>query len=119
MGDETKPEETPRISPEFRNGSLTAVSVIVGFSLSFLSRWAGTPGKWHVADLVAVVLIVAGSAAQIVSLGAMLFVSSMLLANYERAIRIFLVGLTLVAFGVAIALLAEITGLGQGAILGG
>ena len=44
------------ISPEFRNGSLTAISVIVGFSLSFLSRWAGTPGKWHGADLFAVAM---------------------------------------------------------------
>jgi len=108
-----------RISPEFRNGSLTAISVIVGFSLSFLSRWAGTPGKWHAGDLFAVALIVAGSAAQIWSLGAMLFVSSMVAANYERAIRIFLIGLALVAVGVAVALLGEIFGMGQGAILGG
>ena len=112
------PNTPGRISPEFRNGSLTAISVIVGFSLSFLSRWAGTPGKWHTADLFAVALIVLGSAAQIWSLGAMLFLSAMLTANYQRAIRIFLVGLGLVAIGVALALLAEIFGIGQG-ILGG
>ena len=119
MTDVPKTEAAPaRISPEFRNGSLTAISVIVGFSLSFLSRWTGTPGKWHSADLFAVALIVTGSAAQIWSLGAMLFVSSMVAANYERAIRIFLVGLALVAVGVSVALLGEITGRGQG-ILGG
>ena len=116
MVDEAKPAE--RITELFRNGSLTAMSVIVGFSLSFLSRWAGTPGKWHNADLLAVALIVCGSAAQIWSLGTMLFVSSMLTANYQRAIRIFLVGLALVAVGVAVALLGEILGTGQG-ILGG
>ena len=71
------------------------------------------------ADLAAVALIVTGSAAQIWSLGAMLFVSSMVLANYKRAIRIFLVGLALVAVGVAVALLGEVLGIGQGAILGG
>jgi hypothetical protein len=38
----------------------------------------------------------------------------MVTANYERAIRIFLVGLGLVAVGVAVALLGEITGSGQG-----
>ena len=119
MSDAPKPPDAPaRITPEFRNGSLTAISVIVGFSLSFLSRWAGTPGKWHNADLFAVALIVIGSAAQIWSLGAMLFVSSMLAANYNQAIRIFLVGLALVAVGVAVALLGEIFGTGQG-ILGG
>jgi hypothetical protein len=114
-----RPDAAPeRITPEFRNGSLTAISVIVGFSLSFLSRWAGTPGKWHNADLFAVALIVTGSAAQIWSLGAMLFPSSMVMANYQRAIWIFLVGLALVAVGVAVALLGEILGTGQG-ILGG
>ena len=106
-----------------RPNSATAHSprsaVIVGFSLSFLSRWAGTPGKWHTGDLFAVTLIVAGSAAQIWALGAMLFVSSMVMANYERAVRIFLVGLGLVAVGVALALLGEIWGAGQGAVLGG
>lgn len=116
MDDGTK--QAARIAPEFRNGSLTAISVIVGFSLSFLSRWAGTPGNWHTGDLFAVALIVAGSAAQIWSLGAMLFVSSMVQANYERAVRIFLVGLGLVAIGVAVALLGEITGR-SGGILGG
>jgi hypothetical protein len=113
-----QPNIPERIAPEFRNGSLTAISVIVGFSLSFLSRWAGTPGKWYTADLFAVGVIVAGCALQIWSLGAMLFVSSMVAANYTRAIRVFLVGLALVAVGVALALIGEITGGGQG-ILGG
>ena len=113
MGDDAKPAE--RITELFRNGSLTAMSVIVGFSLSFLSRWAGSPGKWHNADLFAVALIVVGSAAQIWSLGAMLFLSAMLTANYQRAIRIFLVGLGLVAVGVALALLAEIFGISKSA----
>ena len=113
-----EPARDARIQPEFRNGSLTAISVIVGFSLSFLSRWAGTPGKWHAPDLFAVGLIVTGSALQIWALGAMLFISSMIVANYERAIRIFLVGLGLVAAGVAIALLGEITGFARN-ILGG
>jgi hypothetical protein len=118
MTDEPKTPERARIHAEFRNGSLTAISVLVGFSLSFLSRWAGTPGKWHAGDLFAVALIVTGSALQIWALGAMLFVSSMVMANYERAIRIFLAGLAIVAVGVAIALLGEITGFGQN-ILGG
>ncbi len=48
----------------------------------------------------------------------MLFVSSMVRANYDRAIRVFLVGLALVAAGVALALVGEITGFAQN-ILGG
>src|SRR5262245_45421800 len=93
-------QQPATISPEFRNGSLTAISVLVGFSLSFLSRWAGTPGKWHTADLIAVILIVIGSGLQIWALASMLFISSLGAQNYARAIRIFLTGLAIVALGV-------------------
>jgi hypothetical protein len=106
------------IEPEFRNGSLTAISVIVGFSLSFLSRWAGASGKWHAADLIAVTLIVIGSGLQIWALAAMLFVSSLVAEKYARAIHLFLTGLAIVALGIATAIFAEIAGLGQN-ILGG
>ena len=105
--------EPASIPPEFRNGSLTAISVLVGFSLSFLIHWAGTPGKWHAADLIAVTLIVVGSGLQIWALASMLFVSSLVAQNYARAIRTFLTGLAIVALGIAAAILGDITGLGQ------
>ena len=38
------------IDATFRNGSLTAISVVVGFSLTFLNRWAALPGTWHKSD---------------------------------------------------------------------
>jgi hypothetical protein len=50
------PDAPARITGEVRNGSLTAISVIVGFSLSFLSRSPARPGQWHNADLFAVAL---------------------------------------------------------------
>ena len=118
MSDQPKAPEGARIHAEFRNGSLTAISVLVGFSLSFLARWAGTPGRWHTLDLIAVVLIVTGSALQIFALGSLLFLSSMVVANYERAIRFFLAGLAIVAVGVAIAILGEIFGFGQQSVVG-
>lgn len=118
IGEPSRAPQPGRIHPEFRNGSLTAISVLVGFSLSFLSRWAGTPGKWHAADLIAVVLIVAGSALQIWALAGLLFVSSLRAGNYERAIRIFLTGLAIVALGVAAALVGDMLGYGHN-VLGG
>ena len=102
----------------FRNGSLTAISVLVGFSLSFLSHWAGTPGQWHVADLIAVTPIVIGIGLQIWALSSMLFISSLIAEKYMRAVRLFLAGLAIVALGIAAAILADIAGLGP-SILGG
>ena len=94
MTDETPAAEHGAPQPAsihhlFRNGSITAVSVLAGFSLSFLSRWAGTPGEWHAADLIAVTLIVIGIGLQIWVLSSMLFTSSLIAEKHMRAIRLF------------------------------
>ena len=103
----------PQIEATFRNGSLTAISVVLGFSLSFLNRWAGLPGPWDRGDLIAVAAISAGIIFQILSVASMLSVRSLALRRYDRGVRVFLVGLTLVAIGVAIAIAGDIAGLGQ------
>ena len=106
------PLSVPSIDSTFRNGSLTAIGVVVGFSLGFLSRWAGTPGEWSQADLFAVAAITLGIAFQIKSLADMLSVKSLILTRYNRSVRIFLVGLVLVATGVAAAIFADLAGFG-------
>jgi hypothetical protein len=100
------------IDPEFRSGSLTAISVVVGFSLSFLSLWAGLGGRWQTVDLVAVSAIVLGIAFQIKALADLLSVGSLVLANYNRGRKIFLIGLALVALGVVCAIFGDVTGYG-------
>jgi hypothetical protein len=86
---------------------------VVGFSLSFLNRWAAAPGAWLVGDLVAVATIIIGIALQIVSLASLLSVRSLLLRNYVRSVRVFLAGLAAVCAGVAFAIGADIFGYGQ------
>jgi hypothetical protein len=106
------------IEATFRNGSLTAISVVVGFSLTFLNRWAALPGPWQTSDLTAVAVIVIGTALQIASLASLLSIRSLILINYVRAVRCFLTGLGFVAAGVALAIGADILGHGQ-RVLGG
>ena len=36
-------EPTERIEAVFRNGSVTVVGVIVGFSLTYVTSWASSP----------------------------------------------------------------------------
>ena len=103
----------PSIDSTFRNGSLTAIGVVVGFSLGFLSNWATSGGEWNVVDMVAVGFISAGIALQIRSLAGMLGTRSLILVHYERLIRFFLVGLVLTAFGVALAIFGDVIGIGQ------
>jgi hypothetical protein len=104
------------IDATFRNGSLTAIGVVVGFSLGFLSRWAGTPGEWTYADLIAVAAITLGIALQIKALADMLSRRSLIVTRYDRSIRIFLSGLVLVAVGVVLAIFADVVGYGGGVL---
>ncbi len=114
MSQDHKRDDAPaRIDATFRNGSLTAFSVVLGFSLSFLTRWAGLPGLWHLTDLVAVGGIILGIALQVWALASLLSIRSLLLARYERAVRIFLAGLLLVGIGVGFAIAGDLMGYGQ------
>ena len=102
----------PRIDATFRNGSVTAVGIVIGFSLGFLSQWASNPISWSKVDIAAAIPIIFGIALQGKAFADLLSIDSLVLANYERARVVFLVGLSLVAAGVAIAILLDILGLG-------
>ncbi len=106
------------IDSTFRNGSLTAIGVVVGFSLGFLSRWAGLPGDWSASDLVAVFAITFGIGLQIKALSDLLSVQSLQLVRYNRSVRIFIIGLVLVALGIVAALFADLLGFGGIALKG-
>jgi len=101
-----------RVDSTFRNGSITAIGVVVGFSLGFLSRWAALPGEWSHSDLISVALITLCLALQVKSLADLLHVSSLELKRYNRSIRFFLAGLILVGLGVVFAIFADLLGYG-------
>ena len=114
------PDPDPRqtVDSSFRSGTLTAISVVLGFSLSFLTRWAGYPGDWSAADLVGLAVITAGIAMQVWSLARILSFDSLVLVNHERIVRMFLAGLILVAVGVLLAIWGALIGYGQHVLAG-
>ena len=105
--------EEKTIDATFRSGSLTAISVVVGFSLSFLTRWAALPGPWLTDDFVALLAIILGIVLQIIALASLLSIRSLLLRNYNRAVRLFLTGLASVASGVALVIAGDLVGHGK------
>ena len=93
-------EEPPKpIEAVFRNGSVTVVGVVVGFSLTYLTSWASRPSPWQLHDLIAIVPLAAGSVLQLLSLSALLHTNSLERPIYDRAVRLFLIGLVLVCVG--------------------
>jgi len=73
---------------------------------------ASNPISWSKVDIAAAIPIILGIALQGKAFADLLSIDSLVLANYERARVVFLVGLSLVAAGVAIAILLDILGLG-------
>jgi hypothetical protein len=110
--------EEQKIDSTFRNGSLTAVGIILGFSLNFLSRWAANPNDWSRIDILPSVAFVIGIGLQIKVLADLLARESLLVSRYDRSMRLFLAGLLVVAIGIAIALTSDILGLGKQKMLG-
>jgi hypothetical protein len=96
--------EIERVGATFRNGSVTAIGVVLAFSLGFLNNWATIQAPWYPQDLGAVALIAGGIVFQILALARMLSIASMELPTYQRIVRIFLVGLFLVSLGVLLAI---------------
>lgn len=96
------------LDPTFRNGSVTAIGVIGGFSLAFLANWTLMPGRWGGSALVAFALLALGIAFQLRALAGMLETSSLRRVRYNRLVKIFVIGLYLTASGVLMALVAEV-----------
>ncbi|WP_292636258.1 hypothetical protein [Mesorhizobium sp.] len=60
-------EQDPRedlVETVFRNGTVTAVGILLAFSLGFITHWAANPIPWQTYHLVAVLPILAGIALQ-------------------------------------------------------
>ncbi len=114
----TEPDPDEKIDATFRNGSLTAAGIILGFSLSFMSRWASNPNDWSRIDILPMLLLTVGIALQVKVFADLLARDSLIAAKYDRARRLFLIGIAVVAAGIGLALLNDILGLGSMPILG-
>jgi hypothetical protein len=110
------PEE--KIDATFRNGSLTAAGIILGFSLSFISRWVSNPNDWSRIDVLPMLLLTVGIALQVKVFADLLGRDSLIAAKYDRARRMFLIGIGIVAAGIGLALVNDILGLGSMPLLG-
>lgn len=100
-------ERPPRIDSAFRNGSLTAIGIILGFSLGFTAQWATDDSPWVLSDYVAAVALTIGIILQIKALAQMLEVNSLEIPVYNSAKNRFMSGLLVTAFGIAMVIIVN------------
>ena len=114
----SEPGPDDKIDATFRNGSLTAAGIILGFSLNFISRWVSNPNDWSRIDILPMLFLTVGIALQVKVFADLLARDSLIAAKYDRSRRLFLIGLIIVAAGMGIALVNDILGLGSMQMLG-
>ena len=94
-----EPEATPRPPPRprvplpagYREGIITAITVIIGFSLSFVRFWAfEAPGDWTARSMVALVALLIPIAAEIYTLYRALLVEDDDEATYRTTVKWFI-----------------------------
>lgn len=101
------------IDATFRNGSVTAIGIVTGFSLTFFVAWVNNPLPWEPVDAVAIVPLIIGVGLLVWSLASMLSPRSLELDFYLAARNRFLIGLVILAVGMACAIIIDLLRLGN------
>ena len=98
-------EAAPKSLPNgYRQGVITAITVMLGFSLYFLRFWNfEAPGDWTVLSVMAALLLLFSIVLQLMALWRSLQVADDSEPVYRRTLQWFLAGIVSALLGVAIA----------------
>jgi hypothetical protein len=65
----TAPQPRPSVPPGYRQGVITAITVLLGFSLTFFRFWGfEAPGRWSVRSIVSTAGVLAAIVFQLIAL---------------------------------------------------
>jgi hypothetical protein len=91
----------------YRQGIITAITVVLGFSLLFVRFWNfELPGAWNVSSAIAAILMGLAIICQITTLWRSLQVEDDDQSEYKKTLRWFLVSMILLMISVAISALS-------------
>ena len=88
-----------RISETERNGSITALGVLLGFSIAILSEWSNRPGKWEPVGAIPLFLYGSSVALQVLALYRALQIPREIQAQHGRTINLAVIGLAVMFLG--------------------
>jgi hypothetical protein len=91
-----------------RNGSITGIGIVLGFSLTFSGQWSMGSGKWVPAQAIAIGVYGFGILLQLYALWCVLPLPPALHSQHRQAINTFFVGVALVLIGLAAHVLIDI-----------
>ncbi|MBS3649867.1 hypothetical protein KEU06_14740 [Pseudaminobacter sp. 19-2017] len=99
--------QDPEVPNGYREAIVTAITVILAFSLYFLRFWSfEAEGEWTVASLLAALLMVVSTIIQIVALGRSLRLADNDPQVYAVTLKVFMLGVALALASVVAAAIA-------------
>jgi hypothetical protein len=103
-----KPQPVPT---GYRQGIITAITVLLGFSLAFWRFWGfESTGRWTLRSVFAAVALVVAVSLQIIALFRALRIEDDEVAEYRKTVRWFLASAVALLVGMLGAMLDEATG---------
>ena len=101
--------EAPKALPNgFRQGVITAITVMLGFTLYFFQFWSfEAEGNWTVVDGIAALVLLLSAAIQLVALWRSLQVTDDIEPVYRRTLQWFLAGIVTMIVAVLFAVVGE------------
>jgi ABC-type Fe3+-siderophore transport system permease subunit len=90
----------------YRQGLVTAISVLLGFSLTFMRFWGiESPGKWTWKGILVASVLGAGILVQLFALWRSLELGDDEAPRYTGTVRWFFIGVGIVVLGVIVAII--------------
>lgn len=98
---------SPQVVPNgYRQGIITAITVLLGFSLAFWRFWGfESPGHWNLRALFAAVSLLAAVSLQIVALYRALRIEDDAVDEYRRTVQWFIASAIALLVGLAVAMI--------------
>lgn len=92
-------EHDKMISDDGRNGLITAIGIILGFSLTFLAQWSLDDSEWELRDLPSLGLLLIGIFCMLAALRKALLPYKQTIKHYENTVHLFFWSIVIVLIG--------------------
>ncbi len=97
-------EQKPSLPAGYRSGIITAITVMLGFSLLFFRSWVfELPGEWTASSVVAAAVLLIATVFELIALWRSLQPEDELLSEYRLTLRWFLASTVLLLLSLIIA----------------
>ncbi|MCY1220600.1 hypothetical protein D9M68_438710 [compost metagenome] len=103
----TPPAPVPQLVPSgYRQGIITAITVLLGFSLAFWRFWGfESTGHWNMRAVFAAISLLAAVSLQIVALFRALRIEDDAVEEYRKTVRWFIASALALLTGLAVAMI--------------